>query len=197
MRKILFIMAILLVASITGFSQDEAPKIEAYGTYTLFRADIDIFNNESLQGWGAGVQWNPQRYLGLVAEFNGSYGSSNVPNPTLPGTTVKVGTNVYSYLFGPRVSYRTKPLTLFAHSLFGFATLQTDLANNCPTCNTINKNQFAMALGGGVDVNITKVIAIRAGDFDYVPIHSDLPLNNGGSSYFRNFRYQAGVVFKF
>jgi opacity protein-like surface antigen len=186
-------LAIMLFASMTILAQDDHPKIEAYGTYTLFIADIDNFNNESLHGWGVGAQWNPLKYVGGVAEFSGSYGSSRFQSPTQPGATIKVGTNVYTYMFGPRVSWRTKPVTVFAHSLFGFATLQTD----CSSCNTLNTNRFAMALGGGIDVNITKGLAIRAAQLDYVPINSPLALNDGGSSYFRNTRFQTGVVFKF
>jgi opacity protein-like surface antigen len=197
MKRMLFLTAILLLTAVQGLAQSEHPKIEAYGTYQFFRADIDILDNESLHGWGAGVQWNPYRWLGAVAEMNGAYGSSKaqgpVVNPLAPTTPVDVTTNVHTYLFGPRIAWRTRPITAFAHSLFGFGTLSVD----CPGCNSINNNKFAMALGGGLDINITKGIAIRAAQFDYVPINTSLALNSGGSSYFRNSRFQAGVVFKF
>jgi opacity protein-like surface antigen len=199
MKRMLILTAILLVASVPGLAQSEHPRIEAYGTYQLFTADIDALDNETLHGWGAGVQWNPKKWLGTVAEINGAYGSSKAPellvNPlSTSAATIDVNTNVHTYLFGPRVSWRTRPITAFAHSLFGFGTLSV----NCNTCvNSINNNKFAMALGGGIDVNITPGIAIRAAQFDYVPINSSLALNGGGSSYLRNSRFQAGVVFKF
>src|SRR5262245_38426899 len=173
MKRIPFligVVAILMVSSMRSFAQDGHPGLEVYGTYSLLRADIDAFNNESLQGWGAGVQWNPFRVVGLAAEVTGNYGSTNVLSRTVPGSTTKVGTNVYMYLVCPRASWRTRPFTLFAHSLFGFATLDANEATNCVVCTSITNNKFAMALGGGIDINLTKGLAIRAGQFDYVPI---------------------------
>ena len=201
MRRTLLITAILLSASATALAQETHPLIEAYGTYQIFRADIDFLGDESLQGWGAGVQWNPWRWVGAVAEINGAYGSSRASGPTVnplgPATqTFKVGTNVHTYVFGPRASWRTKPATVFVHGLFGFATNSAD-CSSCPVFTSVNNNQFAMKRGGGVDFNINSGIAIRAAQFDYVPVHSDLGLNGGGSSYLRNWTYQAGIVFKF
>ena len=197
MKRMLFLTAILLVTSVPGLAQSEHPKIEAYGLYQFFRADIDVLDNESLHGWGAGVQYNPYGWLGAVAEFNGAYGSSQstgpVVNPLAPTTPLDVETKVHTYLFGPRASWRTKPVTAFAHALFGFGTLSLD----CAGCNFSSNNKFAMAIGGGLDVNITRNVAIRAAQFDYVPINTSLNLNGGGSNYFRNSRFQAGVVFKF
>ena len=193
MKRIPFLLAMLLIAATTALAQNDHPRIEAYGTYQLMIADIDALDNETLHGFGGGVQWNPMKYLGAVAEVNGAYGSSNFQSAT---GTVKVNTHVYTYLFGPRGSYRTNKFTLFAHGLFGFSTLNID-QKNCSACVSVSNNKFAAAVGGGVDVNVTPGLAIRAGQFDYVPIKTGLALNNGGSSYFRNFRYQAGVVFKF
>jgi hypothetical protein len=194
MKKMPFLLALLMVAAATGFAQNGHPKIEAYGNYQLFLADVDALDNETLHGFGGGVQWNPYPYLGAVAEVNGAFGSSNFA--TTAGT-VKVNTHVYTFLFGPRGSWRKDKFTLFAHGLFGFGTFNVD-QENCSVCVIdVSNSKFAAAVGGGLDVNLTPGLAIRAGQFDYVPIRTSLGLNNGGSSYFRNFRYQAGVVFKF
>ncbi|MGH9836808.1 MAG: hypothetical protein ACRD9Y_27595, partial [Blastocatellia bacterium] len=167
-------------------AQNGFPKAEIWGTYNLLVTDTDFSDNRSLNGWGAGFQGNFNGYFGLVAEFGGNYGSSDVLVAP-PGTgTINVNTSIYTYLLGPRASYRTKQYTAFGHFLLGGARLKVQSATN---------TQFAMAIGGGVDVNLTERFAIRAGQFDYLPINSDLPLNGG--SWLHNFRYQAGVVVKF
>jgi opacity protein-like surface antigen len=197
MSRVFLITAILLFASASGLAQVEHPKTEISGTYQAFVADIDFLDNETLQGWGFGVQWNPSRWLGVVTEFNGAYGSSKVTgpviNPLATAALTDIDTSVHTYLFGPRVSWRANRVTAFAHTLFGGGTLSVD----CSTCNSVSNTKFAMSIGGGLDVNINPRIAIRVMQFDYVPIKTSLGLNFGDSSYFRNSRYQAGVVFKY
>jgi opacity protein-like surface antigen len=188
-RKSLLLLTLLLAVSATASAQDH-PKVEVYGTYNLLLADIDIFDDETLHGWGAGVQGNLNSWFGVVAEFGGNYGSSLItPSPI---GDVEVDTSVHTIFFGPRVSYRHSAVTVFAHYLVGPAILKAGV-DGVDDSNT----EIGMAVGGGVDINLGSRFALRAGQFDYVPIHSDLALNEGGSSWFRNFRYQAGIVVKF
>jgi hypothetical protein len=63
-----------------------------------------------------------------------------------------------------------------------------------------SNTEFAMAIGGGVDVNLGERFAIRAVQFDYVPIHTDVNARltqTGSSSWLHNTRFQFGFVFKF
>jgi hypothetical protein len=68
------------------------------------------------------------------------------------------------------------------------------------------QNAFAMEMGGGVDVQITKLIAIRPIQLDYLPTHfsplnfsvADLSLNTKNDVRWQNnLRYSAGVAFRF
>jgi opacity protein-like surface antigen len=184
--KSLAIITILLAASVVANAQNGFPKAEVWGTYNLLVVDTDFSDNRSLNGWGAGFQGNFSGLFGLVAEFGGNYGNSDILVAP-PGTgTINVNTSIYTYLLGPRASYRARQYTAFGHFLAGGARLKVQSATN---------TQFAMAIGGGVDVNLSERFAIRAGQFDYLPINSDLPVS--GSSWLHNFRYQAGVVIKF
>lgn len=197
MRKLLLVMAITLVASATVNAQSDYPKGEIFGTYTLFVADIDALNNESMHGWGFGAQWNLSKWFGVVGEYSAAHGSSGPLTVQQPGRIVvipKVDVRARTYLFGPRISWRAKPVTVFAHYLIGGGHLKVE---DEVTGYRVGNNEVAMAVGGGLDVNIGSKFAIRAAQFDYLPIHSDLPLNSGGSSWSRNTRFQTGVVFKF
>jgi len=190
-------MAVVATAATAATSNaQEYPKSEIYGTYSGLLADIDVshatITGHGLDGYGLGFQYNLAKYFGLVAEFTSN--SSSGPIRDQQGTIVlMLDTRVNVLLFGPRLAYRTKRVTAFAHYLIGTANRKLGYDNVPSVTNT----ELAMGVGGGLDVNITKHFAIRAAQFDYVPIHSDLPLNSGGGRWFRNFRYQGGVVFKF
>ena len=62
---------------------------------------------------------------------------------------------------------------------------------------SITKWQFAMAIGGGLDVNLGKKFAIRAAQIDWLPVHSDLTEIGLSKGYLNNVRYMFGAVFKF
>ena len=118
-----------------------------------------------------------------------------------PGVVIvipELDTRINTFLFGPRLSYRGDAVTVFGHFLVGGANskLQDELSGSgFEDGNT----EFAMAIGGGIDVNLGKHYAIRAAQFDYLPIHTDFNQRFGGgsSSWLHNTRYQAGFVFKF
>jgi len=89
-------------------------------------------------------------------------------------------------------------VTVFGHFMVGGANSQ--LRDEKGTSGFDESNtEFAMVIGGGLDVNLGKHYAIRAAQFDYVPIHTDINERVGGgtSSWLHNTRYQVGFVFKF
>ena len=191
LKRSLFLLMFAIAAISTVRAQDYT-KNELYGTYSFLSTDVDVLEHEGFHGYGIGYQYNVSKGFGLVAEWTSNHGT--VGPIQIPGRIIlSVDARVNALLFGPRFSYRTRPVTLYAHYLLGSASSRVGY-DNAPG---IKNTEFAQAVGGGVDFNVTKSFAIRAGQFDYLAIHSDLPLNNGGSSWFRNFRYQAGAVFKF
>jgi len=62
---------------------------------------------------------------------------------------------------------------------------------------TLSSTDFALALGGGVDVRVSERVALRVFQFDYNPIF--LSSNNElgfGNTRADNVRFSFGVVFK-
>lgn len=99
----------------------------------------------------------------------------------------KVDVTQYYYLFGPEFSYRGNPkIRPFAHVLFGWSktdgkNLSVDWTNEYGYDNGYNyrylgnmtgsfsDTSFAMALGGGLDINVNDRVAIRLAQIDYIP----------------------------
>lgn len=199
MRRSLMLLAFFAFGTVAANAQDDYPKAEIYGTYSLFVADIDVLDNESLHGWGVGAQGNLNNWFGVVGEYSASHGESGPVTISGNGVIVvfpEVDLRVRTFLFGPRLSYRTKPVTVFGHFLLGGANMKIE---HEPTGFSAGNTEFAMAIGGGIDINLGKNFAIRAAQFDYLPIHTDINdrIGGGGSSWAHNSRFQVGAVYKF
>jgi opacity protein-like surface antigen len=195
-----FVAVILAIAfARPAMAQSDNPKVEAFVGYSLVHVsvnttgavpgmDIDPSGAPASYGFnfngGSGqLAYNVTPMIGVVADFGG-YSCSCTSNG------VTVNTNVISYLFGPRFSYRRSgsKLVPFGQVLFGGARLA-----NAITLPTVDDNQFALTVGGGVDYNLTQHIAIRPIQAEYFMTK----FNDGDNNRQNNFRYSAGVVIQF
>jgi opacity protein-like surface antigen len=173
MRKSFWAGALLaiLALALPAKAQNETPKMEVYGgyDYVLVNASGSSFN---FNGGSGQFVYNANRWLGIVGDLGGYY--------TADGFTG----GIFSYLFGPRISFRGHGrVTPFAQVLVGGARSIVDFP----------QNTFAMTAGGGVDVKVSPHFAIR-------PIQAEYFLtqfSNSTTTRQNNFRYSAGVVFQF
>lgn len=201
--------------------------------------------SHNLNGFNAAAVYNFSKYLGAKFEFSGNYGSD--ANHTLPGgayqsitvstlliipaeTGIPAKQRDYKYMGGVQFKDNSadKKFKPFAHALFGMAQQTTDFynlgqqrINLIGGSRKITANSFTMALGGGLDVRVSKRIDIRVIQFDYAPVfvkqNTLVPLNGrvdslvagfpGGSVVTalqsveipnhtqHNFRIGAGIVF--
>jgi len=194
MKRILLLAAMLFLASMPGYAEDEIPRFEVAGMFNLVRADIDVLGNQTMYGYGAGAQVNANKNFGFVAEWSAAHGSFGPTEILQLGTTYEiplVDTRVQTILLGPRLYHRKHAFNMFAHVLVGAGTNKIDY-----NFGSYTRWQFAFALGGGMDVSVGRRFAIRVAQFDWLPIRSDLNLEGAGS-FFNNWRYQAGGVIKF
>lgn len=168
MRKLLLLVAVLFVSAIPANAQDY-PSADIFGGYAYVSVDPGFdLDSVSLNGFGFAFAGNLSSRFGLVAEFSGGYGNID-----------DIDVSAYSYLFGPRVNARGDKATGFAHILLGGVTTKV---------LDFSDTNFALAVGGGVDVNAGKSIAIRF-QADYIPVFTE-----GDTSH--NFRFMTGIVFK-
>ncbi len=171
MRKFLVIAMLAAVIGLPLWAQDN-PKAEIFGGYEYLRINPGSgAPGQNNNGWNAALTGNLSPNFGITADFAGAYKS-------IAGVRV----STYTFLFGPTLASRSNDkVTPFAHALLGGA--HASAAGS-------GESAFAMALGGGIDYKAGESVAIRIGQFDYL-------MTRFGSSTQNNFRYSAGVVFRF
>jgi opacity protein-like surface antigen len=217
-----------ILACSLSLGQESTPKIQVFGGYSLFHLDSGGLNSPGLDstfgvpvntigvtsnfnGWDAQVQYNLRPMLGIAADVGGNYGplfnaASGSSISGLPSASS------YSFLFGPVVQSRTGKARPFVHGLFGVNRLGTSSTSSLVAVSraslpSASDTAFAMALGGGVDYNLSPKFALRLGQIDY--LYTGHNMNNfaadifgpgifsGFASHENNFRISAGVVLRF
>ena len=145
----------------------------------------DPFNSFNSNGVDGGFTYNATRYLGLTGEL-AQYGfSRNVSGNQTRGS-------FSTYLFGPRLNLRKfDRFVPFAEFLFGATR-----GGQGVTGNIDNQGAFAMAAGGGVDVVLTKHIAWRFAQLDYLMTSYSGP-SLGANARQNNLRAGTGLVIRF
>jgi opacity protein-like surface antigen len=153
MRRLFFVAALVALAAVGTYAQQEVtPQAEVFGGYA--------YGGPGSHGWEGSVAFNANRWLGLVADFGGQYTSLDTPD-----SSERIRT--HSFLFGPRFSARGKHVTPFAHALFG-AAHNDSRAREAGLDLHFTDDSFALALGGGLDVKLSRRVAVRAFQLDYL-----------------------------
>src|SRR5581483_9542254 len=206
MRKVL-VLAVVVLVGLAVFAQ-EFPKAEVGLTYSYVRYTPAPSYAPSMNGNGGGgsVTFNVSRYFGVEAELMGmglskAHWTVPVGNQYAPnGASITSSGNLFTYLFGPKIRIPAPKVDPYFDFLFGgvhTSSFHDALAvcANCTTTTNPSGNAFGMSIGGGLDVPVSHMVAIRVGQIDYLytRFHNGLTGEHGQN----NFRYQAGVVFRF
>ncbi|HTC67676.1 MAG TPA: OmpA family protein [Candidatus Acidoferrum sp.] len=185
-------------------SESVTPKFEWFLGYSFWRAMPTSQSNRIgyLHGGSTSIAYNFNRYLGLVADFGG-YDNSKVTlfGPTSSRTFNSDGT-AYTYLFGPRFSYRRyERVTPFFQALIGGAYATSVNIAGCTgdaSCTPLaSENALAAALGVGFDVKLTHHIALRLIEGDFLLTNFRDPFAANVQKWQKNVRLSSGLVFRF
>jgi outer membrane protein OmpA-like peptidoglycan-associated protein/opacity protein-like surface antigen len=191
MKNMLFALSAVLILSFAAFAQ-EVPQVEAFGGYSFLRVNVpDLNHGYNFNGWNGSLAINGNRWFGMVLDFNGHY-------KTIQESGFDFDTNAHSFLFGPQLSLRKHDkLTPFAQALFGFTHLDQNISP-VPSNGVAAKdwNDFAMALGGGLDVKVHPKVAIRLFQVDYFLMRDKGGSANNLQDTLNNFRFSSGIVFR-
>jgi len=163
------------------------PKYEFAGMYDYVNgAPGSPFSDFAAHGGSGSFTYNASKWLGLNAELGGYHFRRNV-FPFL-GTNDKVIGSMVSFLFGPRINLRKfDRFVPFAEFMLGGARSGLEMTG------TGNQSSFAVAMGGGVDMVLTKNMAWRVAQMDYFMTNFSGPAL-GGNARQDNFRIGTGLV---
>ena len=210
MRKsALLICAALLSASVAAAT--DWPTMETFLGYNFvrFNPNSDFVPSFNANGGNGQFVYNFSPWLGAVLDVGA------VNNGRL--NQFSIDTTVMNFVAGPRFTLHNHSRFLpYAQALFGgaYSTASTAVAL-LPTNGTVfppgvivNPNQplsarlnasntgFAMLVGGGLDIRLSKHVAFRPFEASYYLTR--IPsLLTGNTSNRNNFRYAAGVNFLF
>jgi outer membrane protein OmpA-like peptidoglycan-associated protein len=182
------------------------PKVELFLGYSYWRALPKSPENRIvwMHGGSASLAFNLNTYFGLVADVGGYKATETILQLTgTPSTqAVKADGNVFTFLFGPRLSYR-RTVSPFAQVLFGVAHAGNTPLSGCTgrfsNCSPLpSENAFAMTSGGGIDVLINRRIALRIIQVEHLLTRFKDPTSSSGKTATQsNGRLSAGIVFRF
>lgn len=198
---------------IPAAAQDSMPRVEVSGNYSYFRFTPASSHvpPRNLDGGGVSVNFNLTRHFGIKAEVMG-YESTLwrttftapvvTPNGTIPTGIYNSKGNMFTYQFGPTYTYRTEATNVFGEVLFGESTTNgyadwvkaIDAGGGTVAAPAV-QHPFTMLVGGGLDINVTKRIAYRPLEMDYVLTRYSNPVTFGNHQ--NSFRFVTGFVFRF
>ena len=160
--------------------------LEVGGGYAYTRGNPDSGGSGfNLNGGTASLTYRFHDYIALVGDF-GVYHF----NDSGPGIT----STMYTYLFGPRLVLRHRGgegrFAPFTQVLVGGGRL-----NASTTGVSAGENGFALAAGGGLDLNTGGHFAFRIIEAEYLMTRFAHP--DGSSATQNNVRISSGIVFRF
>jgi hypothetical protein len=196
-----------LFLALSGVSSAQEPKIEVFGGYSLEHisacgAPGDTFltcsgfietgnsNPANYNGWNVSATAFAFKFVGFSADFAGHYGT------TLIGSVSPAPTSRYSFMFGPVAAFRGRTFSPFVHALFGgvFNKFGPFSVGEDVT-NIPSYTEFAWSIGGGLDRNLSRHWAFRAGQLDYESVRVPASYSSGYPAV-RGFRFSTGLIFK-
>ncbi len=171
---VLALMAFLMLGA-SGSAQaqgaGDTPRVQVFGGYSYTRFDSPSFgfsNPSGLNGYTFAPAFNLIHGFGVVAEVSGQYGSN---------------LNFRDITVGPQFLYPKGKAMFFAHLMIGDARSLVQVGTG------EEDTARAVAVGGGMDYDLTRRFAIRVFQVDY--IHTTL-----FSETQNNYRFSTGLVYR-
>jgi opacity protein-like surface antigen len=182
-KAIVVALLVALFWTLSPTKAQETSKVDLYGGYDYVRynaspriSGVPPSESANANGLSGQFTYSPYSLLSLVAELSGYAVARQAFN-----TTYQI-----SYLFGPRVKIRRGKITPFAQVLLGRVWAEDGFTFGSVTA-------FGMTGGGGIDLRVTRHMAIRLGQAEYLLTK----FADGSNNRQNNFRFGTGIVLRF
>jgi outer membrane protein OmpA-like peptidoglycan-associated protein len=192
------VIAVLFMFATLAAAQDQpAPKWELYGGYSVWDpgADVHGLRPGALLPLSSRMEWNPRgagasatynfnRWFGLTLDTSTDWGSGE---KTLAR---RIDDAAFANIsFGPKLTYRTNRYSPFFEVLVGDHRLTPDAFHDI--------DKLGVMIGGGLDVNLSRHVALRLLRADYVISNYRFGPRTIPSTDLRGARLQTGLVLNF
>ena len=196
MRKLLMIISLTACSASLSFAQtpDDQSKNQFFAGYSFNSADINTLTIDPHRTAQNGINLeytrNITRHVGITGDASAHF---HRDTRSKSGGTFTSKRDQYFLLGG--LQFKTgngKRVQPFAHALVGASLFRGFTSDIRPSGNVYtfdDATSLAMALGGGLDIRVSKRIDLRLIQADYAPTFF-------GSGRQDNFRLSVGIVFK-
>jgi opacity protein-like surface antigen len=190
MRKAFFLFLLVVVCTPAALAQTAQTGTEVFVGYSNLQAegvpsqelnqnnsfDDRVFGERTgLHGVNAEVTQYITERFGITGDFSLNQRSRDI---TFTTGTGNIDTRVINIMGGPQVRFPNQTrVTPFMRALFGVANTRFEAQENTTVTGgtvsnsfTTNATDFAMALGGGLDVRLNNRIGLRVLQVDYNPV---------------------------
>lgn len=166
--------------TVIAYSYMQADGMPPTVQSTAFNNNGTFGDRSGLHGMDSETTYYLTRHFGITADFSYNQRTRTFTTQTAGGTVLQnsLGMRVINVLGGPQVRFPTgKRWVPFVRALFGvantrfLAAAQQTIPGGFFT-NTFDSSStnFAMALGGGLDVGLNSRIGLRVFQVDYNPV---------------------------
>jgi opacity protein-like surface antigen len=176
-------LLLLMLFSSPCLAQNNDPRVEVFSGFSYARIDGDESDTRNFYGWNGSLSVSADKIFGFTVDASGHYQDN-----------VIVRSRLFSLLAGPRFTARNEHATTFAHILLGGIHHHERLETLTERFTT-RGNAFAVAAGGGFDVNVSPHFGVRVIQAEYVL--SKFNRAASGKAIQHNARVGIGVVFRF
>ena len=209
-RVVLAALIIFCCALVAAAQSNPSPRAEFFGGYSVLKTKYEaertdppmpvgvFFSGEqTLNGFDASVTGYLTEGFGLTGDFSAHFTTNRLADPL--GGNIETKIRVFNILGGPQYKFRNDSrVAPFLRALAGVA--HTGARLNVPSLNsteTKSSTDFALAIGGGVDVRVGDRVDLRVIQADYNPVFLSRGNELGfGNTRADNVRFSFGVVFK-
>lgn len=177
MKKFIFIICLVLLTGVLqarAQTTEDSAKNEFFAGFSYNSAGINSLTVSPRRTGQSGVNFsytrNLNKNIGITGDISAHFSRSALP---FNGGEFRSKRDQYYLLGGARFNAVNKSrVTPFAHALIGASVFKGFTSNGTPAGNfyTIDEaTSFAAAVGGGLDVQVNKRLAIRLIQADYAP----------------------------
>jgi len=188
------IALLFMFATIAAAQDQPAPKWELYGGYSAWDPGADVHGQlpGALLPLSSRLEWNPRgagasatynfdRWFGFTLDTSTNWGSGE---KTLAR---RIDDAAFANIsFGPKVTFRTQHFSPFLEFLIGDHRLTPDAFHDI--------DKLGVMFGGGLDVNVSRHVALRLIRADFVMSNYRYAPTNVPSTQLYGVRLQTGLV---